>query len=89
VTHRVFVDSLADAVGAAHPRLPPRWITPLFGSLGEMLARSLRISNQKLRAASGWAPRDASVHRGWHAVETGLRERPGEPEPLPHGAARG
>ena len=65
VTHRVLVDSLADALGVPPPKLPPTWITPLFGSLGEMAARSLRMSNRKLRSASGWRPRFASIRQGW------------------------
>src|SRR5262249_14894481 len=56
VTHRELVDSLADALGVKHPRLPPAWIVALGGSLARMLARSLRISNEKLRQASGWMP---------------------------------
>ena len=41
----------------------------MFGSVGEMLARSVRISNRKLRAASTWAPRYPSVRQGWnHAL---------------------
>ncbi len=68
VTHRAFADSLAEAMGVDHPRLPPAWITPIFGSLGKMFARSLRISNRKLRAASVWTPTYASVRQGWPAV---------------------
>ena len=65
VTHRVLVDSLAHALGVPPAKLPPTWITPLFGSLGEMAARSLRMSNRKLRSASGWRPRFASIRQGW------------------------
>jgi nucleoside-diphosphate-sugar epimerase len=72
LTHRAFVDSLADALGVAQPRLPPRWATRLFGSLGEMLARSLRISNHKLRAASGWTPVYPSVRDGWPEALAGF-----------------
>lgn len=69
LTHRQFVDSLAAALETSPPRLPPPWLTPMFGSVGEMLARSVRISNRKLRAASVWAPRYASVRQGWnHAL---------------------
>jgi hypothetical protein len=34
----------------------------------ELMARSLRISNQKLREASGWAPRFPSIREGWRAT---------------------
>ena len=33
-----------------------------------MLARSLRISNRKLRQASPWAPIHPSVREGWRAT---------------------
>ena len=56
VTHREFFDSLAATLDVASPRLPPSWITPLLGSLGEMAARSERISNRKLRGAMRLAP---------------------------------
>jgi len=68
LTHREFFDSLAAALSVAPPRLPPPWITPLLGSLGEMAARSVRISNRKLRAACDWRPKYASVRQGWPAV---------------------
>ncbi|MET0630562.1 MAG: NAD(P)H-binding protein [Xanthobacteraceae bacterium] len=64
---REFFDSLAGVLGVAPPRLPPPWLKYLFGSLGEMLARSLRISNRKLRAC-GWTPRYPSMREGWPAV---------------------
>ena len=61
--HRDFVDTLARAVGAAPPRLPPAWLTRIGGSLARMYARSLRISNMKLRG-QGWAPRYPSARDG-------------------------
>ena len=68
VRHREYVDALADALHAQHPRLPPPWATALTGSLGKMIARSLRISNRKLRDASNWAPVYPSVREGWPAT---------------------
>lgn len=50
------------------PRLPPPWLAHLAGSLGETVARSQRMSNRKLRAECGWAPRYRSVREGWRAV---------------------
>jgi len=66
--HRAFADALADALAVPRPRLPPAWAAHLAGGMGNMLARSLRISNAKLRAASGWAPRYRSVREGFPAV---------------------
>lgn len=70
---RELFDSLAGVLGVAPPRLPPPWLKYLFGSLGEMLARSLRIPNRKLRDACGWAPRYPSMREGWPAVVAALR----------------
>ena len=70
---REFFDSLAGVLGVPPPRLPPPWLKYLFGSLGGMLARSLRISNRKLRDACGWTPRYPSMREGWPAVVAALR----------------
>lgn len=69
--HREFVDSLADALGVPHPRALPGWLAALAGSLGGFTARSLRISNARLRAA-GWAPRFRSARDGWPDAVSGL-----------------
>jgi hypothetical protein len=52
----------------------PAWMTVLFGSAGRLLARSLRISNRKLREASGWSPRYPSARDGWKDVVQGVKE---------------
>lgn len=65
---REYVDSLASLLSIPSPRLPPRWIEKLLGSLGETLARSERISNRKLKNASNWAPKYPSMRQGWQAV---------------------
>lgn len=55
--HRVvYFGSLAEDLGLKPPRFLPGWATPLFGSAGEAMARSLRLSNRKLKGATGWAP---------------------------------
>ena len=61
--HRDFVDAIAHAIGAAPPRLLPAWLAQIGGSLARMFARSLRISNLKLRQ-QGWAPRYRSARDG-------------------------
>lgn len=71
---REFFDSLAGALGVKPPVIPPTWFAFLAGSLGEMLARSLRISNRKLRAESVWRPKYPSAREGWRAVVGGLKE---------------
>jgi nucleoside-diphosphate-sugar epimerase len=60
-----FFRSMAEALSVPPPKLLPEWTAYLFGSLGETLARSLRISNLKLREAAGWTPLYPSVREGW------------------------
>jgi len=70
---REYFDALAHALGVRPPKLPPAWVTPLMGSIGETIARSLRISNQKLRRATTWTPKYPSAREGWAAVVAALR----------------
>jgi nucleoside-diphosphate-sugar epimerase len=64
VLRAVYFGSLARDLGLKPPRFLPSWATPLFGSAGEAMARSLRLSNRKLRNATGWTPRFPSVRDG-------------------------
>jgi len=75
VRRREFADALAAALRVPRPKFFPAWVAKLAGSLGETLARSQRISNAKLRAASDWTPRYPSVVEGWQTVlaELGFR----------------
>jgi nucleoside-diphosphate-sugar epimerase len=75
VRRREWVDTLAEALGAGPPKLPPQWLSRFGGSLAELLARSQRISNRKLREESGWAPQYPSVREGWTAVVESLSSR--------------
>ena len=68
VTHRDYVGALAAALGAPAPRLPPAWAAQFFGPVGQLLARSRRISTRSLRQATGWQPKYPSVREGWRAV---------------------
>jgi nucleoside-diphosphate-sugar epimerase len=68
-----WVDSLADALSLRHPRELPRLVTRFGGSTMKLLARSQRMSNAKLRAATGWSPRWPSVREGWRAIAPELR----------------
>jgi 2-alkyl-3-oxoalkanoate reductase len=60
--------SLAMSAGMRPPRPLPRWVTAVGGSIMQLLSRSLRISNRRFRAASGWAPRYPSAPSAWHDV---------------------
>jgi nucleoside-diphosphate-sugar epimerase len=84
VTHREYAESLADALGVKHPKLLPPWATMLGGSRARMLARSLRMSNKKLRDASGWSPIYRSVREGWPDAVTPFLT--GKPAPELHPA---
>jgi hypothetical protein len=46
-----------------------------MGSVGETMARSLRISNRKLRDHCAWRPRYPSVREGWPATIAALPSR--------------
>jgi 2-alkyl-3-oxoalkanoate reductase len=56
---------LAEALHLKPPRFLPPWTTPLFGAVGSTMARSLRLSNRKLKATTNWAPQFPSVRDGW------------------------
>lgn len=71
LTRREYFTALADAVGMRVPKPTPAWMTAMMGSLGELLARSQRMSNRKLRAC-GWTPRYRSVREGFTVVAEAL-----------------
>jgi nucleoside-diphosphate-sugar epimerase len=76
VTHAAFFNSLARALGAPPPRLLPDWSKFLFGSVGEAMARSIRLSSAKLRVESGWQPRRPCVVDAWPQLVSALGEAP-------------
>jgi 2-alkyl-3-oxoalkanoate reductase len=59
--------TVAELLGRKPPRMLPGWTTKLGGSVGETLARSLRLSNRKLKQASGWTPAFPSAREGMQA----------------------
>ena len=65
IRRREAFNLLAKAMGVRPPRIMPRWLTKAFGSVGDALGRSHRISNARFRNASGWAPKVRSVREGW------------------------
>ena len=56
---------LAREMGVKRPRMLPRWVTGLMGSVTETLGRSHRISNARFRQAANWTPKVPSLHEGW------------------------
>ena len=84
LTRMAWAGALADAAGAGRPRPMPRWMTRLMGSVGEVLSRSQRISNAKLRA-TGWTPRWPSAREGLRAALASERAIvPHAPAPVAH-----
>lgn len=65
---REYFDALAELLDVPPPKLPPLWVVRLTGWMGETMARSLRLSDRKLRRESGWAPKYPSVRTGYRAV---------------------
>jgi nucleoside-diphosphate-sugar epimerase len=74
VTRKMFFGTLAEAFGLKTPRFMPGWVTPLFGSVGDAMTRSLRMSNRKLREATGWAPQFPSIREGFPAMLSEMGE---------------
>ena len=72
LNRREYFDSLAKALHVPPPKPFPSWMRWLLGSLGEIMSRSLRISNRKLKSVSSWAPEFPSVREGWPAVIAAL-----------------
>jgi nucleoside-diphosphate-sugar epimerase len=65
---REYFGSLARTLRLPAPHFLPGWTVPMFGSVGEAMARSLRLSNRKLRHATNWAPKYPSARDGWPAM---------------------
>jgi nucleoside-diphosphate-sugar epimerase len=69
VTRREYLDAFSDAFGLRKLRPAPAWLLRLTsGSAAQAVVRSWRVSNRKLRDATGWSPRYPSVREGWPAV---------------------
>ncbi|HET9450409.1 MAG TPA: hypothetical protein VFO83_05980, partial [Aggregicoccus sp.] len=71
-----WADLLTQALGLPRPRFLPAWVPRLGGSTMELMSRSQRMSNRKLREECGWAPRDPSAREGWQALARELAATP-------------
>jgi nucleoside-diphosphate-sugar epimerase len=68
LTRHEFGDALAEMLNVRSPRLPPVWLVTFTGGLGETIARSLRISNSKLKKETDWTPQYPTARTGWLAA---------------------
>jgi nucleoside-diphosphate-sugar epimerase len=69
VTRREYLDAFSDAFGLRKLRPAPAWLLRVTsGSAAQAVIRSWRVSNRKLRDATGWSPRYPSVREGWPEV---------------------
>ncbi|HEV7993841.1 MAG TPA: NAD(P)-dependent oxidoreductase [Gemmatimonadaceae bacterium] len=94
LTRREWADALADAAGLTRPRLMPAWLGAFGGKTMELLSRSERMSNRKLKRVTGWTPRWPSARDGLRAAVEELsparsRHSSGQTPPRSRGSARG
>jgi nucleoside-diphosphate-sugar epimerase len=74
MTRRDALDAFSTAFGVGRLRTNPAWMIRLLaGQAAPSLIASQRVSNQKLRTTTGWAPQYPSLRDGWSA-EAGQRE---------------
>jgi nucleoside-diphosphate-sugar epimerase len=72
LTKRAYADALAAAAGRSAWLRAPGRLALLLGARSTSLTRSLRVSNARFRAASGWSPMYSSAREGWLATARAL-----------------
>ncbi|HJP73793.1 MAG TPA: NAD(P)-dependent oxidoreductase [Pseudonocardiaceae bacterium] len=72
LTKRDFADAMAAAVHTTAWLRPPGRAALLLGDRLTSITRSLRVSNAKLRTATGWAPRHPSAREGLAATAVAM-----------------
>jgi 2-alkyl-3-oxoalkanoate reductase len=69
VTTAEALSTVADLLGAPRPRRVPVAMARLAaGPAAGLLSVSHRVSNRRLRDATGWSPKYPSVLEGWRSV---------------------
>ncbi len=68
MTKRAYADAAAAAVGSRVWVRAPGRLIGLLGLSSAALRRSQRVSNRKLRDATGWSPRYPSAREGYAAI---------------------
>lgn len=74
LTHAQYLNAIALLLHARKPRFLPGWTAALMGPAGLCLARSIRLSNRRLRDATGWSPSAPSAVDGLSAALIPERE---------------
>jgi nucleoside-diphosphate-sugar epimerase len=72
---REWVATLARAADAPMPKQMPGWLSRFGGTTLKLLSRSQRMSNAKLKRASGWEPRWPSARDGLPKAVAMLNDR--------------
>jgi nucleoside-diphosphate-sugar epimerase len=75
LTKRQYADAMAYAASTAMWLRGPGRAALIFGDRLTSLTRSLRVSNARFLAATGWAPRHPSACEGWIATAEALDAR--------------
>lgn len=78
-----YLEALASTLRVAPPRPAPAWVARLMGSLGELMSRSIRMSNALFKRETGWTPVYPSAREGWLTVLRELESPASEPGPPP------
>jgi len=73
LTRREWMGALAAAAGVKAPRPMPKVLAALGGTTMELLSRSQRMSNRKLKSATGWKPKWPGAKQGLPAAVRELR----------------
>jgi 2-alkyl-3-oxoalkanoate reductase len=64
-----YLRAVVESLGAPPPRRLPLIVGRVpFGELGRFFFRSLRVSNRRIKEATGWAPEVKSVSQGWPRI---------------------
>jgi nucleoside-diphosphate-sugar epimerase len=68
LTRAEYGAAVANAIGAKPPKPMPRILVALGGKTMELLSRSQRVTNAKLKATTGWSPKWPSAREGVRAA---------------------
>jgi nucleoside-diphosphate-sugar epimerase len=73
LTRREHFGVLAHALGVRAPHFAPSVARKVGGSKTELLARSQRVSNERFKKETGWAPEYLCAREGWPAVVAAMQ----------------